>query len=73
MGLKNYYKSIPRREGETPKQKFVRELSEECGVARETVYRWISGTSRPDKLKQQRISEITGIPVDKLFINNGHE
>ncbi|WP_010416171.1 helix-turn-helix domain-containing protein [Anaerophaga thermohalophila] len=67
MGLKSFYKSIPRRNGETPKQKFVRELSEECGVTPETVYRWINGTSRPDKLKQQRIAEMTNIPVDELF------
>lgn len=67
MGLKSYYKELPRKVGETPKQKFVRELSEECGVAPETVYRWISGTSRPDKLKQKKISEITGIPVEELL------
>lgn len=67
MNLKTHYQNLPRRTGLTPKQEFIMKVSEECGVTPETVYRWISGANKPDKLKQEQLSKITGIPVEDLF------
>lgn len=48
---------------------FVKKVAEACMVDVSTVYRWIQGKMVPDQLKQQKISEITGIQVDNLFPN----
>jgi len=65
MALKDYYNKLPK--GSDPKREFRKKLSKECGVTVSTVFRWLSGDVIPDKLKQQRIAEITGIPARTLF------
>jgi len=36
-------------------------------VAPMTVYRWLAGEIVPEKLKREKVAEITGQPVDELF------
>jgi len=62
--LKDYLDSI---DSPNPKHLMIDRISTECGVSKVTVYRWISGKVVPDKLKREKIAEITGIVVDELF------
>lgn len=43
-----------------------RELAELVGVERETVARWEMGIRTPSLAKAAKLSEITGIPIDKF-------
>jgi hypothetical protein len=67
MTLKEYYE---KKIGEkpTPKQEFRAIIAESCAVTEQTVFRWLSGDV-PDKLKREKLAEITGIPVNELFPN----
>ena len=67
MALKEYYAELGTRS--TPCKEFRDRLVNECGVKPMTVFRWLSGEVIPDKLKREKISEITGIPVEELFPN----
>lgn len=66
MNLSEYYQSLKYRKI-SPRRKFVQRVARECDVVEVTVYRWISGDFYPDKLKRERVSQITQIPVDELF------
>ena len=66
MALKDYITGLST-ETTTERKIMIRKISESCGVSINAVYRWINGSSKPDKLKMQRLSEITGIPAEKLF------
>lgn len=68
MALKDYYQDL---ENSSPRNLFRQRLIAECGVNVTTVFRWINGEVIPDKLKQEKISELTGIPVDELFPKEG--
>jgi len=62
MTLKEYYENLDKRKD------FILEVMGKCGIKTESsVYRYLSGSSTPDKLKKEVISEITGIPVEELF------
>lgn len=65
MTLKDYYNNLP--EMDAPKANFRRTLASECGVAPMTVFRWLAGDVIPDKLKREKVAEITGQPVNELF------
>jgi len=45
----------------------IREVAEKTYVAVSSVYRWMSGSTVPDPLKQKTISEIVGVPVRELW------
>jgi transcriptional regulator with XRE-family HTH domain len=67
MTLKGYYEELGKRS--TPQKEFRDLIARECGVTSMTVYRWLSGEITPDKLKRDKISEITGMTVEELFPN----
>ena len=69
MALKDYIMSISDKRT-TERTLMLNRIAEECGVNLSTVYKWIYGQAKPDKLKKQKIAEITGISVEKLFSNN---
>ncbi|MCD7973407.1 MAG: helix-turn-helix domain-containing protein [Candidatus Azobacteroides sp.] len=64
INLKSYLESI---DFPNPKYEMIKKIAQQCGVRKGSVYRWISGKVVPDKLKQEKISELTGIPVENLF------
>lgn len=64
MALKEYYQSL---EEESPRSKFRKRIIHECGVARLTAYRWLSGEITPEKLKRDKIAEVSGLSVEELF------
>jgi transcriptional regulator with XRE-family HTH domain len=65
MALKDYYQELGKRS--TPQKEFRELLARECGVSVMTVFRWLSGDVIPDKLKRDKIAQITGEPVESLF------
>jgi transcriptional regulator with XRE-family HTH domain len=67
MALKEYYEKIGERS--TPKKEFRETIARECGVTEMTVFRWLSGEVLPDKLKREKIAEISGLTVEELFPN----
>lgn len=42
-------------------------IIKECKCSYETFYKWVNGTTTPRPLEQEKISEITGVPMEKLF------
>lgn len=66
MNLKEHYENLPDRPT-SPKQELRNKLMAEFNVTEMTVYRWLKGGVKPEQDKWERISQITGIPVDKLF------
>jgi len=66
MTLKDYYDSI---DDTSPKMKFKEQIIKECGISHATFYNWMNGSSEIPKTSKERISEITGIPVDELCPN----
>lgn len=62
--LQDYFGTLSEK---SPKRQMIEKIADECGVSLMTVYRWISGEVVPDKLKKEKIAEITGIAVDELF------
>jgi transcriptional regulator with XRE-family HTH domain len=65
MALQDYYQELGKRS--TPQKEFRELLATHCGVAEMTVYRWLSGEVVPDKLKREKIAEVTGKSVEELF------
>ncbi len=51
----------------TEKHEVMKKIAAECGVSEITVFRWATGRTIPPMLYQQKISELTNIPVDDLF------
>lgn len=66
MAFKDYIESLPETRT-TQRRVVINQIAERCGVHFTTVYRWMNGKSKPDKLKQEKIAEITGIPIESLF------
>jgi hypothetical protein len=67
--LTHYYDSLPKLSA--PKTNFVREVANKCNVVEATVRLWIKGDTKPSDEKHLKIlSEITGIPTNKLFEEN---
>ena len=65
--LSEYYKQL--RDAPAPQRDFREKIARACGVSDMTVYRWLSGEIVPEKLKREKIAEITGLTVDELFPN----
>ena len=66
MALKDYISNLSEAKT-TEKTLMLKRIATACGVNVSTVYRWANGASTPDKLKMEKISELTGLPVDELF------
>lgn len=45
----------------------INNLAAHCHVSPATVYRWVAGAVEPAYLYKEKVSEITGIPVEELF------
>ncbi|HOQ48569.1 MAG TPA: helix-turn-helix transcriptional regulator [Candidatus Kapabacteria bacterium] len=66
MNLQDFYNSLP--EQTAPKSDWVRSVAEKLGVSEVTVRTWVYGRNKPrEKRLLKGLSEITGIPEDKLF------
>ena len=65
MGLKEFYEGLPDKV--VPKKEFREKVATACGVSEMTVFRWLSGDIIPDKLKREKIAELSGEPIEKLF------
>lgn len=69
MDIKEYFDNLDKK-AVSPRTEFVEQIMKACHVeSRSTVYRWLNGSVRPGRLEQEKISEITGIPVKDLFPN----
>lgn len=69
MDIKEYFKKLGNKP-EYPRTRFINQIMIACHVKnKSTVYRWLNGSVQPGKLQQEKISEITGIPVKVLFPN----
>jgi transcriptional regulator with XRE-family HTH domain len=68
MTLKDYYNNLP--DSINPRREFREHLAKECGVSVITLYRWLSGEITPDKLKMEKVAEVTGVPAEDLFPQN---
>jgi DNA-binding XRE family transcriptional regulator len=44
----------------------VTERARNLGVARQSIYDWMSGRSWPNNATANRISKLTGVPVDEI-------
>lgn len=64
--LRTFYESLPS--SVFPKTEFVNEIVGRCHVSAATAHNWIKGKTRPNNPEHLSIiSEITGIPQDKLW------
>lgn len=68
MDFKEFYNELQSTQP-TPQKEFRNKIAFECDVTEMTVYRWLSGEIVPDKLKREKVAEITGLSVDELFPN----
>lgn len=46
------------------------ELADKLGVSRATVWNWENGKTSPTSVQLQKISKITGVPMDYIFLPN---
>lgn len=44
------------------------ELADKIGVCRTTICNWEGGKTSPTSVQLQRISEITGVPINYIFL-----
>jgi len=44
----------------------VADRCRKIGIARQTYYSWLHGELRPSSIQAQKLSELTGIPADKI-------
>lgn len=66
--FKRYYERLRKRD---PQIELRNKIIRECGISMATFYKWLnSDTSHIPKLAKEKISEITGIPVEDLFPDN---
>lgn len=64
--LKDFYKKLPG--SVSPKSRFLDEIVKRCGVTFTTARNWVVYGMRPvDHKNVVILSELTGIPEDKLF------
>lgn len=66
MTFRGYYFTLPEK-SESPRAKFIREMSELCHVSEITVRCWIAGEYRPDSLKRSLIAEKLGVNAEILW------
>lgn len=65
LSFKDRYEALD--EVPTPKQEFVRRIANATERSEQTVYNWLRGVFKPDKLCKKAISMELGIPVEILF------
>lgn len=65
--FKEIYDGLPKRTTKTPKGEFVENIARICMVSDVTVRCWLSGTQKPDALRQSIISKELGVPATELF------
>lgn len=65
LSFKDCYDALD--EVPTPKQEFVRRIANATERSEQTVYNWLRGVFKPDKLCKKAISMELGIPVEILF------
>lgn len=68
MAFKDYISKLSDQRT-TERTLMIERIAKECGVHTSSIYKWMNGKVKPDKLKMQKVSEITGISVDELFNN----
>lgn len=66
MDIKTYYEQLDDK-ATPPKTSFLEQVMKETGKTRMTIYRWLNGTTKPDKANMAILSKITGIALDELF------
>jgi hypothetical protein len=64
--LGDYYQSLP--EAVYPKTEFINKVALKCNVSAATVRNWVCGMKPRNKKHIDILSEMTGIPADKLFV-----
>jgi hypothetical protein len=65
LTFKDYYRQLGKRD---PQIELRNRIINECGISTATFYKWLNRkTDNIPKLARQKISEITGIPVEDLF------
>lgn len=67
LTFRGQYFSIDEKQAESPKAKFIREISELCLVSETTVRCWIAGEYKPDAIKAKLIGEKLGVEPQILF------
>lgn len=66
MNLKRYYENLPRRT--QPKDDFLKNVSERCGVTKTTVRNWVLYGVKP--LKEEHVNvlvEMSGLKKEELW------
>ena len=68
MTLKGYYQNLP--DATHPKTEFCTRIMIECGVSFTSARNWVTGMTKPTNPEHiQKLSEMTGIPVEELWEN----
>lgn len=44
------------------------EFADEIGVSKSTIFNWEQGVSEPTASQLRKVSEVSGIPMDYIFI-----
>lgn len=65
--FRQFYDELPSKAPVAPKTAFVNEIAELCMVAKATVYCWLAGTQKPDKLRTSMIAKKLNVPAEELF------
>lgn len=66
--LPEFYESLPK--ASYPKTEFVMKVAEACNVHVATARNWVLGNTKPvDSAHVKVLSEMTGIPMEKLWNN----
>jgi transcriptional regulator with XRE-family HTH domain len=65
--LMSFLKEIMRRRKRKPSQ-----LAADLGISHATISRWLSGKDIPNTRSCQRLSEYSGVPVEKILSVAGH-
>ncbi len=65
--FRDYYQQLPSNKEISPRQKFIKRISEITKKSEKTIRCWISGSQKPDTLTQSIIEKELNIPCDELF------
>lgn len=66
MNFSDYYQSL-ERVTVSPQKALRLEVMKTCDCSEATVFRWLSGDTKPGKLQREAISNLLGIAQDELF------
>lgn len=66
--FREIYDGLPQKEFVAPKTKFIQEICELCMVSKNTVYCWLAGTQKPDRLRTSMIAKKLGVDAESLFV-----